>query len=239
MNSPNHPPPSSPTGAAGPPVTISTAAAGPPHGGGAVAWTGTRLGQGPAAMIMVHGRNASAPSILELARVLDRPDFTFIAPGASGHTWYPHSFMAEREMNEPGLSSGLAVIGALVEGVIEAGVPREKIVLLGFSQGACLASEFAYRNPARYGGVVIYSGGLIGPEGTTWEGEGSMDSTPVFLGCSDIDAHIPESRVHETADAFERLGADVTRRLYPGMGHLVNRDEIEFTQALMDRILEG
>ncbi len=208
-----------------------------PHAGQPVALGGAPLGEGGAAMIMIHGRNADPRNILDLVPVLDRPEFTYLAPAARGGAWYPQSFMAEREANQPGIASSLSMIRALVDEVVEAGVPRERIILLGFSQGACLTSEFAYRHPARYGGVVAYSGGLIGPPGTTWEIVGALDGTPVFLGCSDRDPHIPEERVHDTARIFEEMGAQVTARIYPGMGHLVNDDEIVFTRELMDRVL--
>jgi len=220
---------------AGPTVTTSGATG--PHAGEPVATAGAPLGEGSGAMIMIHGRNAGPRNILDLAGALGRPEFTYMAPGASGNTWYPNSFMAPTDSNQPGLDSGLSVIGALVEQAVDAGVPRESVMLLGFSQGACLTSEFARRNPGRYGGVIVYSGGLIGPPGTTWDMDGSFDGTPVFLGCSDVDSHIPEERVDESAAVFEEMGAEVTKRIYPGMGHLVNEDEIAFTQGLMDRIL--
>jgi predicted esterase len=209
-----------------------------PHAGQPVATAGKPLGESHAAMIMVHGRNAGSHDILGLWRVLDRPDFTYLAPAAAGNTWYPYSFMAERQANEPGLSSGLAVLRGLVDDVLGAGVRPEHVILLGFSQGACLTGELAVRNAARYGGVILYSGGLIGPPGTVWDYPGSFDGTPVFLGCSDIDPHIPVSRVHETATVFQRMDATVTERIYPGMGHLVNDDEIAFTRDLMDHILQ-
>jgi predicted esterase len=188
-------------------------------------------------MIMVHGRNASPQSILELCPVLDRPTFTYLAPAAAGNTWYPYSFMAETASNEPYLTSALSVLEHLVGDVVAAGIPHDRIMLLGFSQGACLTGEFSVRNAVRYGGVIMYSGGLIGPPGTTWNGGGSFDETPVFLGCSDVDNHVPETRVHESASVFRRMGADVTDRIYPGMAHTVNADEIRFTQALMDQVL--
>lgn len=208
-----------------------------PHEGQPVATTGARLGESHAVMIMVHGRNAGPHNILDVARALDRPRFTFLAPAAADNTWYPLSFMADMSRNEPGLSSGLAVLRALVDDVVSRGIRREHIVLLGFSQGACLTAEFAVRNADRYGGVVVYSGGLIGPSGTTWDNPGSFDGTPVFLGCSDIDSHVPKHRVDESAAVFARMGAAVTKRIYPGMGHLVNDDEIAFTRDLMDVIL--
>jgi predicted esterase len=188
---------------------------------------------------MVHGRNATPANILDLATRLGRPHLTYLAPAAAEGTWYPHSFMADIASNEPGISSGIAVLDALVARVEGAGVPRSRIVLIGFSQGACLVSEFAIRHAARYGGLVIFSGGAIGPPGTTWSADGSLAGTPAFLGCSDVDAHVPESRVRETADVFGRLGANVTLRIYPGMGHLVNDDEVAFAQGLLDAVVDS
>ncbi len=188
-------------------------------------------------MVMVHGRNAAPANILSLVPLFDRPEFTYLAPAAANGTWYPHSFLAERERNEPGLTSGLGVIDRLVDHVVASGVPKARVVLLGFSQGGCLSAEFAASHADRYGGVIVYSGGLIGPPGTTWPYAGGFDGTPVFLGCSDVDAHIPRDRVAESAAVFSQLGADVTERIYPGMGHLVNEDEIAFTRRVMDSIL--
>lgn len=198
---------------------------------------GAPLGQSPAAVIMVHGRNAGPANILDLVPRLDRPGFTYLAPAAADRTWYPYSFMAERERNEPGLSAGLRVLGELVADVGRRGVRKDHIVLLGFSQGGCLTAEFALHHPDRYGGLVVYSGGLIGPPGTAWNESGDFAGTPVFLGCSDVDAHVPKRRVDETAEVFGRMGAAVTERVYPGMGHLVNEDEIAFTRRLLDGIL--
>lgn len=207
-----------------------------PHEGQPVAEAGAALADARVAVMMVHGRNAGPANILELAPRLARPDVAYLAPAAAGRTWYPHSFMAEIGSNEPGLSSGLAVLASLVERVEAAGTPRERIVLLGFSQGACLTAEFAIRHASRFGGVLVFSGGLIGPPGTSWNATGRFDGTPVFFGCSDHDSHVPEARVHESAAHFARLGADVTKRIYPGMGHLVSDDEIAFAQSLLDAI---
>jgi predicted esterase len=209
-----------------------------PHEHQPVAHAGAPLDDAGAVMIMVHGRNAGPDAILSLRARIDRPRFACVAPAAAGGTWYPFSFLAPREQNEPGLSSALAVIESLVAGLIARGVPSHKIVLLGFSQGACLAAEFAIRHPRRYGGVLVLSGGLIGPSGTTWgDVTGSFDGTPVFLGCSDVDGHIPKDRVIESQDVFSRLGARVRRTLYPGMGHLVNDAEIAEVQAVLDEVL--
>ena len=185
---------------------------------------------------MVHGRNASPENILELASAFPAPDVTYVAPAAAGGTWYPLGFMSPIEKNEPGITSGIAVIHGLVDAAIQQGVPTERIVLMGFSQGACLVSTAAERRPARYGGVIVYSGGLIGPSGTVWSEQGSFSQTPVFFGCSDRDAHIPEERVRSSAALFERMGAAVTLRIYPEMGHLVSEDEIVFTRELLRTI---
>ena len=212
----------------------------PPHEGQPVVEAGAPLGQAPAAVIMVHGRNAAPANILDLAKRFERPDLTYLAPAAAGGTWYPFSFMADIASNEPGISSGMAVLRALVTRIEAAGVPRSRIVLAGFSQGACLTSEFAIRHPARYGGVLVFTGGAIGPAGTEWNpplpDARGFDGTPVFIGCSDRDAHVPEARARETANVFSRLGANVTLRIYPGMAHVVNDDEIAFAQGMLDAV---
>jgi phospholipase/carboxylesterase len=209
-----------------------------PHAGQRVAHAGAPLESARAAMIMVHGRNAGPENILDFVPVLDRPDFAYVAPAAANGTWYPFSFMAPREKNEPGISSGLFVIESLVNDLLTRGFDSRSIMLLGFSQGACLSSEFSIRHPRRYGGVMVLSGGLIGPPATTWDDvTASFDGTPVFLGCSDVDSHIPAERVLESEAVFRRLGATVTRRLYPGMGHTVIVDEIENVQRVMDDVL--
>ena len=207
-----------------------------PHAGQPVVEAGLPLGQAPVVVLMVHGRNAAPASILDLAPRLARPRVTYLAPAAAGRTWYPHSFLADLSSNEPGLSSGLGVLAALVQRVEAAGIPRARIVLLGFSQGACLAAEFAVRHASRFGGVVVFSGGVVGPPGTAWTAPGSFAGTPMFFGCSDHDSHVPEWRVTESADLCTRMGAAVTRRIYPGMGHVVNDDEIAWTQRLLDAV---
>jgi predicted esterase len=210
-----------------------------PHAGEPLGSAGVPLGQGAAVVIMVHGRNAAPSNILDLVPRFERPDFTYLAPAAAGRTWYPLSFMAERAQNEPGISSGLWVLERLVAEVVARGIPKTRILLLGFSQGACLTAEFAVEHADRYGGVILYSGGVIGAPGTTWEYPGSFAGTPVFLGCSDVDAHVPKTRVDESAALFTRMGATVTERIYPGMGHLVNDDEIAFTRALMNAVVQS
>ncbi|MBX3146655.1 MAG: dienelactone hydrolase family protein [Gemmatimonadales bacterium] len=196
------------------------------HLGQPVRTAGVPLGEAKAAVVMIHGRGATAESILTLESVIDRPEIAYLAPQAAGNTWYPFSFLMPLEQNEPGISSAMAALEQLLATIAAEGVPAERTVLLGFSQGACLAGEFAARHARRYGGVVMLSGGLIGPDGTPRDYPGSLDGTPVFLGCSDVDPHIPADRVRHSAEVLRRLHGNVTMKLYPGMGHLVNEDEI-------------
>lgn len=208
-----------------------------PHVGQPIETTGRPLGEGRAVMIMIHGRQAAPVNILQLVDSLSQPEFTYIAPAAADNTWYPYSFMADKEQNEPGISSGVAVIDGVVSDVVNKGILKDHIVLLGFSQGACLTAEYAVEHADRFGGVILYSGSVIGPPGTTWAYGGSFDGTPIFMGCSDVDSHVPMERIEEGAAVFERMGAIVTKRIYPGMGHQINDDEIAFTQGLMRNLL--
>jgi predicted esterase len=204
-----------------------------PHDNQPILRTGRPLAEAEAALILVHGRGATAESILELADYLPHPAMAYLAPQAAGNTWYPNSFLMPMEQNEPYLSSALARLGALLGEVERAGIPAERVVLAGFSQGACLASEFVARHARRYGGLLAFSGGLIGPPGTPRAYDGALDGTPVFLGCSDIDPHIPLVRVNETAEVLARLGAAVDKRIYPRFGHTINQDEIDAAAALV------
>jgi predicted esterase len=209
-----------------------------PHGGQPVRTAGAPLTEAEVAMVMVHGRGASAESILTLAPALAGPGVAFLAPqagGSQGNQWYPYGFMAPIERNEPGISSGMRAIERVLTQIGAAGIPPTRTLLLGFSQGACLASEFVARHAHRYGGLAVLSGGLIGPDGTPRNYPGSLEGTPVFLGCSDVDSHIPAARVRESGEVLERLGGEVTLRLYPGMGHMVNDDEIEAVRAMVAR----
>jgi len=185
-----------------------------------------------AAMILVHGRGATAEDIMTIAAEVQQPRWAYIAPQATGSAWYPNPFTAPLESNEPHLSAALEMLGRIVERV-EASVPAHRIVLLGFSQGACLTLEFAARNARRLGGVVGFSGGLIGPEGTPRDYPGSFEGAPVFLGCSDVDPYIGKDRVEEAAAVLAGMGAEVEMRLYPGMGHLVSEDEIQKVRELV------
>ncbi len=184
-------------------------------------------------MVLVHGRGATAQDILTLTADLHWPGFAYLAPQAAGNTWYPNSFLAPIPSNEPGLSSGLAVIASLLDQLAQVGISAERTIILGFSQGACLTLEYVARNARRYGGVVGLSGGLIGPEGMPRDYPGSLAGTPVFLGCSDMDPHIPKERVEQSAEVLRHLGGNVTVRLYTRMGHTVNQDELRFVQGMM------
>jgi predicted esterase len=208
-----------------------------PHANQPVLTAGVPAAQATAAMALVHGRGAGAASILSLVDEFPHPDFAFVAPQAAGGAWYPHRFIAPLASNEPYLSSALAKIEAVLAQLQADGLGPEKTILLGFSQGACLALEYAARHAQRFGGVVALSGGLIGPPGTVFTYPGSLAGTPVFLGCSDVDFHIPVERVHESAEVLAALGGQVTKRIYPGMGHTVNADELDFVRQLMAGVL--
>ena len=187
---------------------------------------GAPIDSADAAVLMLHGRGATPGSVLALAREFETPGVAYLAPSASRRTWYPNPFTAPIESNQPHLDSALATVGARLEEIGEAEIPAERTVLLGFSQGACLASEFVARNPERYGGLAALSGGLIGPDVSPENYDGDLVGTPAFVGCSDEDPHIPLERVEATTGILESLGADVTERIYPGMGHTINPDEV-------------
>jgi predicted esterase len=200
---------------------------------------GAPLNEAKGALILVHGRGATADSMMPLADAFGRDDIAYLAPQAADNTWYPYTFMAPMEINEPGLSSALSVIGGLVEQLGQAGLSPERVGILGFSQGACLAAEFAARNARSYGCVVGLSGGLIGPAGTPRNYPGSLKGAPVLLASSDIDPHIPLERVQESTVVLGALGGAVDERIYPGMGHTVNDDEIEAVRDLLRGMVEA
>ncbi|WP_323172856.1 dienelactone hydrolase family protein [Natrialba sp. PRR66] len=213
-----------------------------PHQDQPLVTAGTELGDATAAVILVHGRGATARSIVQMGREVHREGVALLAPQAERNEWYPNSFLAPVESNEPGRSSGLRAIRDAIETATDAGIPTERVLVLGFSQGACLASEFVARNPRRYGGLAALSGGLIGDEIEAedyTDTDGDLDGTPAFLGCSDVDPHIPEGRVHETARVLEALNADVTERIYEGMGHGVNEDELETVAELVAELVSA
>jgi phospholipase/carboxylesterase len=203
-----------------------------PHQGEPTLTAGTDLEDAEAAVVLAHGRGATARGILGMAGEFDVDGVAYLAPQAARNEWYPQSFLAPVEANEPGRSSGLRALDDAVGRAVDAGVPHERIVLGGFSQGACLATEYVARNPRRYGGVIAFSGGLIGEE-LAEEYPGDLAGTPVFLGCSDVDPHIPEERVVATRDALDSMGADVDMRLYEGMGHTVSQDEVSAAREII------
>ena len=211
---------------------------GGPHHGQPIRHAGAPLETARAAGILLHGRGASAESILELARAADREGMAWVAPQAVGHTWYPGRFIAPLASNEPWLSSALDAVADVVAQIEEAGLSRSRLLIAGFSQGACLALEFVVRHPTRYGGVAALSGGLIGPPGTTWPQTGSLDGTTAFLGCSDVDSHIPKERVIESASVLLAMGADVEAVLYPGMDHTINEDELAHLHRLVAAVVQ-
>jgi predicted esterase len=206
-----------------------------PHAGQPVLHYGTPLSAARLVAIFLHGRGASAEDILGVAPELGTSDVAYLAPQAAGHTWYPYSFLSPIPQNEPDLTSALRVVDRLVADVIADGADRSRVVLLGFSQGACLALEYAARHPTKYAAVAALSGGLIGPPGTPRDYAGSLEATPVFLGCSDVDPHIPLERVRESAAVFRRMQAEIDERIYPRMGHTINADELSAVRTLLAR----
>lgn len=204
-----------------------------PHAGQPVLRHGPSLADARLVAILVHGRGGSADEMLGLAESFGVTDVSYLAPQAAGNTWYPYSFLSPIPQNEPGLTSGLRTLSRLITACDQQGIPTTRVVLLGFSQGACLSLEYAARHAQRYAAVIGLSGGVIGPPGTPREYEGSLDGTPLFLGCSDVDAHIPVERVRESTEVFRRLGASVDERIYPGMGHTINDDELIAVRALL------
>ena len=204
-----------------------------PHAGQPVLTRGPRPVDARLTMILVHGRGASADDILGLAEALQYEELAYLAPQAAGSSWYPYSFLTAISQNEPGISSALNVLSRMIESLHAEGVDSERIGLLGFSQGACLALEFAARHADKYAGVFALSGGLIGPPGTPRNYPGSFAGTPVFLGCSDVDPHIPVERVRESSEVFRRMNATVDERIYPRLGHTVTQDEIFAVQEIL------
>lgn len=209
-----------------------------PHQDQPLVTAGPSLGVAEAALVLVHGRGATARSIIQMTEGLHQQGVAYLAPQAARNTWYPNAFTAPVESNEPGRSSGLQAIDDAVVEATDSEIPTEQVVILGFSQGACLASEYVARHPRRYGGLAVLSGGLIGESVAPTDYGGDLEGTPVFFGCSDIDPHIPEVRVHESAAIFEQLNGDVTKRLYEGMGHGINQNEIDHVSRMIDALVD-
>jgi len=197
---------------------------------------GKKLSEADKVLIMIHGRGGSAEDILSLASYLSVDDFALLAPQATNNTWYPYSFMAPPKQNEPWLSSALSLLQEVVEDVERAGIPSSNIYFLGFSQGACLTLEFVTRNAKQYGGVVAFTGGLIGDKIYPENYKGSFNNTPVFIGSSDPDMHVPVERVYATANIMKDMQADVTEKVYHNMGHTINQDEIDQANKLVFKV---
>ena len=197
----------------------------------ALARAGAPPSRAKGVVLLIHGRGATAESMLPLADVVAMPDLCYLAPQAEGYTWYPQSFMAPTAANEPYLSRALDRVAAIIADILASGVAAGKLAIVGFSQGACLTSETVLRNPRPYGFVGVLSGGAIGPPGTPRDYQGTLAGATVFLGCSDHDPHIPLARVQETTAVFTRMGAKVTERIYPGASHGINDDEITYLRA--------
>ena len=206
-----------------------------PHRGQPILRRGPEPARARLAIICIHGRGASAEDILTVADELELDDVAYLAPQAAGNTWYPYSFLAPLTENQPGLNSALGVVASIVDDLGAQQIAAERVAVLGFSQGACLSLEYAARHARRYAAVIAFSGGLIGPPGAPREYTGSLDGTPVFIGCSDIDPHIPVERVRESAVVFRGLSAQVDERIYPRMGHTINGDEISRVRKILAR----
>jgi phospholipase/carboxylesterase len=208
-----------------------------PHADGPMVTAGAPAAAAEAAAVLVHGRGSSPGAFVRFADRFHRRGVAYYAPGARRGSWYPNRFLAPIASNEPGLSSGLRAVGRAVAAAGEAGVPPDRVLVVGFSQGACLAAEYVARTPRRYGGLGVWSGGLVGPPGTTFDHEGDLAGTPVYVECSDVDPHIPLDRVHETAAVFEGMGAAVEERIVPGGDHVVTDAELDWAGARLDALL--
>jgi phospholipase/carboxylesterase len=207
-----------------------------PHRNQPILQRGAALESAKGAVVLLHGRGASAEDILGLAQDFDLPALAYLAPEAAEHTWYPYSFLSPIEQNQPWLDSALKLVGETIQRAITAGIERQKVAIVGFSQGACLATDFVARNAARYGGLVAFTGGLIGPHGAKFVYSGELAGTPCFLGAGDRDPHVPWKRVEESAAVLSDLRAAVTLRRYPGLPHTINQDEIDHAKIILRRI---
>ena len=204
-----------------------------PHANQPVHHVGAPLAEAKGAVVLLHGRGGSAEDILSLAQPLYREGLAYLAPQAAGHTWYPNSFLAPREANEPRLSSALEKVGSVVADIEAAGISRDRIVIAGFSQGACLSTEFVASNPTRYAGLIAFTGGLIGPPDANLHHEGSLAGTPALFLSGDPDPHVPWQRVQASAGELERMGASVTARRHPGRSHTITAEELDLARTLI------
>lgn len=194
---------------------------------------GRKLGEAERVLVMLHGRGANAEDILSMANYLNVKEFTLLAPQATGNSWYPNSFLAPPYTNEPWLSSAISLLDDITGDITENGVDFNNIFFLGFSQGACLTLEFVTRNARKYGGIAAFTGGLIGDKIYEQNYSGDFDSTPVFIGTSDPDHHVPVQRVLDSVKILKDMNAQVTNKIYKNMGHTINEDEIETVNNLI------
>ena len=208
-----------------------------PHRDQPVLHRGSALEDAAGAVILLHGRGASASDILSVADEMYYPELAYLAPQAAGDTWYPNSFLAPLAENQPWLSSALMKIKDIVDSIVSSGVPRQKIVVAGFSQGACLSTEFVARHAGQYGGLIAFTGGLIGPPGTRFQYPGSLAGIQAFLGAGDPDPHVPWERVEASASVLSEMGANVTLRRYPGMPHTISEDEIKSARPIIEGLM--
>lgn len=204
-----------------------------PHAAQPLLFAGTPLAKATGALLLLHGRGASAEDILGLGEAIAPPGVALAAPQAADHTWYPYSFLAPRRENEPYLTSALARIQAAVAEFEAVGIPAHRIALCGFSQGACLATEFVARHPRRYAALVAFTGGLIGPPGAPLAVDGPLSGLPVLFSSGDPDPHVPWARVEQSAELLREAGAEVTMRRYPGRPHTVLQEEAEAARTLL------
>lgn len=200
--------------------------------------TGEPLENSSAVVVLVHGRGSSAQDILSLTQFFEKPGLSYLAPQAPDFSWYPYSFLFPLDQNQPHLENSLGILENVFSHLESFDISSKPVMLLGFSQGACLSLEYVARNARRFGGVVGLSGGLIGPPDSQFNYPGSLDGTPVFLGCSDPDPHIPVERVRETDRVLQAMQAQVTVRIYPNLGHTINDDEIEFTRRMIESLTD-
>jgi phospholipase/carboxylesterase len=204
-----------------------------PHRDGPVRQFGTPLAEAFGAVVLLHGRGGSAEDILSLARDLYLPQLVYLAPQAAGNSWYPNSFLAPVEQNEPWLTSALHKVETILQMAKGAGISADRVVIGGFSQGACLATEFVASHPRRYAGLIAFTGGLIGPPGANLTHPGDLAGTPVFFGSGDPDPHVPWRRVQESTRSLSEMGAAVTTRRYENRPHTISTEEIDFAKKLV------
>lgn len=200
---------------------------------------GKQLNKDSKVLIMLHGRGANAQDILALSSHLDVNEFTLLAPQATNNTWYPYSFLAPVSQNEPWLSSALSLLEHMLDDLLKLGIPSENIYFLGFSQGACLTLEFVARNARKYGGIVAFTGGLIGDKIYNENYAGDFQNTPFFIGTSNPDPHVPVERVYATTNVLKDMNAAVTEKVYDNMGHTINQDEIDNANRIVFRRIEN